>query len=171
MKKNKPTIGDILGRPGVAKDFLAANPHLMRDIQAKPRAATGPPCPVSGKSAGIPPKAPPRPKKRSTSERMMKAELDRKLRLSEIHSYQEQPLSLTVGTDTCKYTPDFLLRKGAFSKPILIECKGSHKWEDAIVKFKAAKMIWGWLFDFEMWEYTQELGWRQLYVDAPENLG
>lgn len=163
MKRKTVSIGDILANPGVARDFIAANPDLVAKIHGSPSAATGPSSAREPVSAHGQPKGPKRPKKRSLSEQMMAAKLERQLKLDEILSYQEQPLSLTIGTNTCKYTPDFLVRTGACAKPLLIECKGKHKWEDAVVKFKAAKLIWGWLFNFEMWEYTQDLGFRQIY--------
>lgn len=150
MKRTKPSIGDIIGNPHVAKDFLAANPDLMEKIQAPRRNAAGPSASFSGKNGPIQPKTPKRPKL-SHAETVMSAYLGVQKRDGKITSFEREAIKLQVGTDRCYYTPDFLVRVPG-KKPLLIECKGDHKWEDGIIKWKSAKLIYGDIFDFEMWE-------------------
>lgn len=149
--KSRPGLTDIL-RPDTTEAFRKLNPGLLAAIAA-PRS------PASDSEPGKGPKTA-KTKKKSQGELCMEAWLTRQVKEHQIHSFEFEALRLMVGTDRCEYKPDFLVRRHE-DKPLIIEVKGEQKWEDSIVKFKAAKLTWGWLFDFECWEYAQ--GWRQIY--------
>lgn len=100
-------------------------------------------------------------KKVSRGEQEMELILQAMLRRGEIKSYGHEDITLRVGTDRCRYTPDFhvvLLD----DRVRLIEIKGRQKWEDSLVKFKAAKKQFP-CFEFEMWERSADYGWRKMY--------
>lgn len=60
-----------------------------------------------------------------------------------------EAVKLKVGDGTY-YTPDWFCHT-LFARPAIFEVKGKHRWDDAIVKYKAAKERYTWA-DFEMWE-------------------
>jgi hypothetical protein len=110
----------------------------------------------------VKPETPKRAKKdkRSEAEREFEAHLARRERLGEIKSFRYESMTLVVGDHTCKYTPDFTVFEldGSVTN---IEVKGGRTWEDALIKYKAACLIWP-CFKWEFWDKTPE-GWRQIY--------
>lgn len=69
-----------------------------------------------------------------------------------------EAVRLRIG-DGSYYTPDFLCQT-TFGRPACFEVKGAHKWEDSIVKYKAAKERHAWA-DFEIWE-KRDGRWSQI---------
>jgi hypothetical protein len=67
-----------------------------------------------------------------------------------------EPIKLRIDA-SCWYLPDYFC-------PELVtfyEVKGGYLWDDAIVKFKAARAIHSWA-KFEMWQRDTERRWRQI---------
>jgi hypothetical protein len=52
--------------------------------------------------------------------------------------------------DNCRYTPDFFCTTAG--RPLIVEVKGGHVWDDSIVKFKVAKQMHESWADFEFWQ-------------------
>lgn len=69
-----------------------------------------------------------------------------------------EAVKLKVGDGTY-YTPDWICQS-RYARPVIFEVKGKHRWDDAIVKYKAAKERYSWA-DFEMWEKTSD-GWKRI---------
>jgi hypothetical protein len=148
--KKKVSLDDIRGD---SASFRALNPGLFQSrqgVQEPPQAPEGTKRPPKRSKA----------KELSQSERYMEALLTQFRNRGEIIDFRFEEIILVVGTDLCRYTPDFaVVRPG---KPLLfVEMKGAKKWEDSIVKFKAAKKQFPF-FEFQMWEHTKE-GLTQLY--------
>ena len=70
------------------------------------------------------------------------------------------PMSLRWGK-CMTYKPDFLGLE-AQPKPILIEVKGGHIFDRDIVRFKGCAAEWGWLFEFQLWQW-KNAKWTRLY--------
>jgi hypothetical protein len=60
--------------------------------------------------------------------------------------------------DKCWYLPDFFLFVDG--RPTFFEVKGGFRWEDSIVKFKAARTIHHWA-DFEMHQKKNNV-WKRI---------
>jgi hypothetical protein len=70
----------------------------------------------------------------------------------EIAWYEYECLRLRIGAEgaACWYTPDYMaLNADGFI--MCYEVKGGYKWEDSVIKFKAAERLYP-MFIFEMWE-------------------
>ena len=63
-------------------------------------------------------------------------------------------------SDNCFYTPDWLCFGTTVMTPLFFEVKGLFIWDDAKVKFKAAKELHPWA-KFEMWR-KQNGVWGQI---------
>ena len=73
------------------------------------------------------------------------------------------PLSLRWGK-CMTYKPDFMERQPSEngSDVTLIEVKGGHIFDRDIVRFKGCAAEWGWLFEFQMWQWKGSK-WTRLY--------
>ncbi len=62
------------------------------------------------------------------------------------------------------YSPDFMDKfNGSHSgKTTLIEIKGGHIYERDRVRFKGCAAEWGWLFEFQLWQW-KDRQWTRLY--------
>ena len=62
------------------------------------------------------------------------------------------------------YKPDFMERQPSENGPdvTLIEVKGGHIFDRDIVRFKGCAAEWGWLFEFQMWQWKGSK-WTRLY--------
>jgi len=83
------------------------------------------------------------------------------------HDYGYERIRLTLEDETVEgrrmtYTPDFDCKNNDTGRVTFFEVKGKWKYEDAMVKFKAARKIFGHVFDFECWEYDKGI-WRQIW--------
>jgi hypothetical protein len=98
--------------------------------------------------------------RRSRAPNKTEAEFGRMLEArrhkGEFLTVEFEALKLKVGDGTY-YTPDWFCHT-LFARPAIFEVKGKHRWDDAIVKYKAAKERYTWA-DFEMWEKSSD-GWR-----------
>jgi hypothetical protein len=138
--------------------MLLARPGAIRNNQHLQKFLGGSPLPESFQTGA--PKKPKKPeKKKSRAEQEMEQILEAQLRRGEIAEFGFEKIVLIVGSDLCRYTPDFhvILRDGRLR---FIEVKGGKKWEDSIIKYKCAKHQFPH-FEFQMWELTDT--WKQLY--------
>ena len=73
------------------------------------------------------------------------------------------PMSLRWGK-CMTYKPDFMERQPIGNRPdaTLIEVKGGHIFDRDIVRFKGCAAEWGWLFEFQMWQWKNR-DWKRLY--------
>ena len=73
------------------------------------------------------------------------------------------PMSLRWGK-CMTYKPDFMGAAGLVGsqRPVLIEVKGGHIFDRDIVRFKGCSAEWGWLFEFQLWQW-KDAKWTRLY--------
>lgn len=97
-------------------------------------------------------------------EKRMAVALDERKRAGELQAWWFEAITFRVGIERCRYTPDFvaLLADGSLE---VIEVKGEKKWDDAIVKFKAAVLEYP-IARWRMLEYAAG-EWRTLHDWAP----
>lgn len=97
----------------------------------------------------------------SRGEQEMMGMLENRLAAGEFHSFQLEGVVLKVGEPVCRYMPDFSVWRHDGTL-LCIEIKGKKKWDDALVKFKAARLQYPKI-TFQMWERSAD-GWRELYA-------
>lgn len=145
----------LFGKP--SKAFLALNPIPMKSMT-----------PYGGKPGDV-------KLIKSVAKRGMSAPALNKTeqRWQDAHpSHVPFPMSLRWGS-CMSYKPDFFWKEGTAivnrsgevegdERPILIETKGGHIRDRDIVRFKGCAAEWGWLFDFQMWQW-KDRKWTRIY--------
>lgn len=98
-------------------------------------------------------KALPRVVTLNQTERAFAADLERRRRAGEIADYKAQSMTFLLAPG-CRYTPDFFIveNDGTIT---LVDVKGRHTWEDAVIKFKCAAQTFPW-FRWQMIERRGE---------------
>lgn len=74
------------------------------------------------------------------------------------------PFPLRLRWGKCmNYTPDFMGAAGLVGaqRPVLIEVKGGFIRDRDLVRFKGCAAEWGWLFEFQLWQW-KDRKWTQL---------
>jgi hypothetical protein len=109
------------------------------------------------------------PRERMTeTEKRMANVCESRIRAGEVQKWWFEDLVFRVGADRTTYKPDFvlLLTTGELE---VIEVKGAQKWEDSLVKFKAAARE----YTFARWRMLEwnEGQWRTMYDYAPQTAG
>lgn len=105
------------------------------------------------------PKNPRRAKQPNKTEREMYERLKRQ---AGVVSATFEGVTLRLA-DNCRYTPDFFCQRGPspLLRPLFVEVKGAHAWDDSLVKFKVAKEMHGSWADFQLWR-KQKGEWSRI---------
>ena len=129
------------------KKYETVNEFLVKDALARRQTAVKPEIKVTS-----PARKPAMNKTEAEYVRMLEA----------VHGKENvffNSIKLKVGEDTCWYTPDVFVRSGGGTGAgEFHEVKGAHVWDDARVKFKAAKLLYP-MFKW-VWAQKTKEGWQ-----------
>lgn len=161
LKCGENYVGRLCPKCTTRAEFLADNPirlqgeRFVTTPENEEFTRIGPRTPATAPSAA------PKPARGMGAPALNKTEQ----RWQDAHpSHIPFPMSLRWGK-CMSYKPDFMLPDFDIDHAKagkLIEVKGAHIFDRDIVRFKGCAAEWGWLFEFQMWQWKNGK-WTRLY--------